>query len=323
MGTPNLSYITKVAEPDETALGDTRWDTGATKAEKVVRHKAKPNPNYVQGSDPDYMENIYEEFLSADFGPAGRWMITNLAAFMYDPKRTSADITPCSLPTTPNATTWNVVNWSFPSGSRASTSSSFYNDHKVYGLMYSRRAVLQGKMNGEIRNPGVTDICESYCDYGSGPDEIQQFQGLCPAGWHTPSSLEYVKLIKEIIRNTSLYAYAPDINPLESIDGALPTDILKRQPAHSSTQYQISDSQINVLPIDACFGGQARSIYDGAPAFLRNGNSAGSHGQLAEYWCGSMSSNTHLNTFRNAERVMHITGNQGDGWGFNLRCVKD
>jgi hypothetical protein len=74
-----MSSVAKTATPAQTAAGDLNWDMGVTQADKVVRHEAK----LVDPTDPS-KGNIYEEFYSADFGPAGRWMTTNLTAWTYD-----------------------------------------------------------------------------------------------------------------------------------------------------------------------------------------------------------------------------------------------
>jgi hypothetical protein len=73
LGSEDLSSVTKTATPEQTAAGDANWNTGTTQADKVVRHQAKPNPAYDANTNPDVPQNIYEEFYSADFGPAGRW----------------------------------------------------------------------------------------------------------------------------------------------------------------------------------------------------------------------------------------------------------
>jgi uncharacterized protein (TIGR02145 family) len=167
LGTPG---VTKTATPAETTAGDTSWDTGTTPADRVVRHAAKPNPAYQNpAATPDEPVNIYEEFYSAWFGDAGRWMTTNLAAWKYDGIKHSTDTdsgnpatggsgTPRTL-TGPNANRGNPYNtayWCYPNGgsyNNAATNPNglggedptSYDNNPHIGFLYTWDAATAGK----------------------------------------------------------------------------------------------------------------------------------------------------------------------------------
>jgi uncharacterized protein (TIGR02145 family) len=199
MGIENLSNITKKATPEQTAAGDPNWNTGTTKADKVVLHLAKKNPNYNPNTDPAYMENIYEDFTSADFGPAGRWMTMNLAAHVYDSNA-------ANLPKYPGNSSAEIIQWCYPNGYDNPTS---YNAYPNVGLLYSWLALrggiaISGSSNAIAGNvPGPNEV---EVQYETVPNSANgHIQGICPNGWHIPSDREWGKLEKEIWTNYELY----------------------------------------------------------------------------------------------------------------------
>ncbi|MFT4223178.1 FISUMP domain-containing protein [Dysgonomonas sp.] len=165
------SLIATTATPAETS-GLNIW------GDKVVVHAAKPG--------------VYDSFISADFGAAGRWMTTNLAAWAYDAGVAS-----------PPTLTLGVDNstdprWCYPgiSDTDWNDPTKLYNDNKHLGLLYNWPAAT-GNQNLSMQNQsqGTPD------DNTSTP-----VQGICPNGWHVPSDKEWTDLENEIIRNTTEYA---------------------------------------------------------------------------------------------------------------------
>jgi uncharacterized protein (TIGR02145 family) len=166
------SLIATTATPAETS-GLNIW------GDKVVVHAAKPG--------------VYESFISADFGAAGRWMTTNLAAWAYDAGVAS-----------PPTLTLGVDNstdprWCYPATSAQwwNDPTSIFNGNKHVGLLYNWFALTGNQNNSSTQDQGqgVPD------DNTSTP-----VQGICPNGWHVPSDKEWTDLENEIIRNTTEYA---------------------------------------------------------------------------------------------------------------------
>jgi uncharacterized protein (TIGR02145 family) len=206
-GTPNLSGITTTATDNNDSDWQTAWGTN------VVKHSAKPNPDYDANTNPDVPQNIYEEFVSADFGAAGRWMTTNLAAWKYDEIYHSTDpagtatsgqgtVRTLSGPVvTPSENNYARAQWCYPGSS--GTSETDYNNNPHLGLLYTWDAATAGK-GGELGTSGSNE----------GGSNHASVQGVCPKGWHLPSDYEWTELENAIIKNTTSYAHvSANIDP--------------------------------------------------------------------------------------------------------------
>jgi hypothetical protein len=215
-GTPDMSSVTKTATPEDTEDGVADWDTGTTPADKVVRHLAKP----VDENDPS-KGNIYEEFYSAKFGDAGRWMTTNLAAWKYDEIKHSTDTdtdpdqpatggsgTPRTL-TGPNANSldaYNTAYWCYPNGGSGGSNATDFTNNPHIGFLYTWDAATAGK--GGDTGQGNTTNESNMAETTTNEAGMQQrIQGICPKGWHLPSDREWNELEKEIYTNPQLYSY--------------------------------------------------------------------------------------------------------------------
>lgn len=212
-GEPNLSGLREV-EPAETSDTSADWGTD------VILHKAKPG--------------VYEQFVSADFGEAGRWMTTNLAATDYDGVAHDAGRSLTGPQRNPNAV-FDAAVWAYPSKSgEDGTNPTIYNQNKLMGYLYTWDAATAGK--GEISGKGNADTGSTstespYWNFASelrfkeaiGPyTEVKpgtdpgkypissglqkRRQGICPKGWHLPSEREWIVLQREIIKNTTRYS---------------------------------------------------------------------------------------------------------------------
>ena len=184
-----LRFVTHV----ETS-GDDNWN-GA-----VVRHQAKAG--------------VYEEFISADFGEAGRWMTTNLAAMAYDDVEHSERRT-LEGPKFNTEGSLNTALWVYPNTGLSP------NPDPYLGFLYTWDAATAGKGgaigNSNKDNPNVMEEVgySEYVGNGTSPaNQQKRRQGICPKGWHLPSDYEWTELEQTIIKNTSMYADMEDINPL-------------------------------------------------------------------------------------------------------------
>ena len=211
-GTPLMKDVL-TATPTETSSGSTSW------AGKVVRHEAKAN--------------VYEEFYSADFGTAGRWMITNLAAKAYDGVSHSASRT-LSGPQANSNSAYNAAYWAYPSKTSLIDATEF-NKNPHLGYLYTWDAAsggkggTDGKQNQDRISSGtnswVGDRSESALSEWLGEvnasnrpkDSQKRRQGICPKGWHLPSDYEWTLLEQEIVRNTKKYSNVS--NNIDSGDG--------------------------------------------------------------------------------------------------------
>lgn len=177
-GTPDMRSVTTNATPAETSLAT----APASWAGKVVMHAAKPG--------------VYAEFYSAEFGAAGRWMTTNLAATAYDGITHRAGRT-LTGPTLNAGDMADVAIWCYPDGGSAGTDNTAYTNHPHIGYLYTWDAATAGKGGAD----GLGNIVNER-----GSNAYARVQGVCPAGWHLPSDYEWTELENAIIRNTTLYA---------------------------------------------------------------------------------------------------------------------
>ncbi|MFT4222594.1 FISUMP domain-containing protein [Dysgonomonas sp.] len=188
-GTPDMSSVTITATDNNDPDWKTNWGTN------VVRHAAKP----VDPIDAS-QGNIYEEFYSADFGAAGRWMTTNLAAWKYDDGVThpvtntsTLGVVDCSLDPA-----YSDPYYCYPNGGSGGTTTNSYDNNKHLGFFYNWSAATAGR--------GGDDGYDNIANEG-GNNNYAAVQGICPAGWHLPSDWEWTELENEIIKNTTDYAY--------------------------------------------------------------------------------------------------------------------
>lgn len=205
-GTPIMSNAYPETSTDNTTNGNSAWSG------KVVRHPEKTG--------------VYKEFYSAEFGNAGRWMITNLAAEAYDGFSHTAH-----RPLTPDANTSNSYDtafWAYPNKGGNLSSSSDYTANPFLGYLYTWDAATGGKggddgqKNEDKYSSWAVDQSEIGMQEATGSATSSRQlrrQGICPKGWHLPSDYEWTQLEQEIIKNTSLYADANNINTSDPTDG--------------------------------------------------------------------------------------------------------
>ncbi|WP_029906033.1 FISUMP domain-containing protein [Prevotella sp. 10(H)] len=177
-GTEDLTAIE--ALPYETEYG----------VNKVIRHKDTRGPN----GDYDYY--------SADFGPAGRWMTTNMSALTYDPVRTDGKPFPTITMYNDYNPTQDInrASWGYPTrnGGTDATLDDLYIYNPHYGVLYTYAAATGGRPA-----PAGSEFNQKYTHEGGTQEKVQ---GICPNGWHLPSDWEWTRLEKEIINNTTKYS---------------------------------------------------------------------------------------------------------------------
>jgi hypothetical protein len=220
--------VNKCIGGDQIPLGSYVWsgtewqylgiDDSETLASGVSKHPAKPG--------------VYEEFYSADFGTAGIWMTTNLTAYKYDGNRHSTDPGdgtatpgvgnsrtldgPNANPYVGGVEQYNTAYWSYPkpAGVVIPGESAPPTWDSRQGLLYTWDAATAGKggINGQgnIYNTsgGTGANNESGYPEGTGTQQQEQIQGICPDGWHLPSDWEWTELERAIIRNKDKYSSA-------------------------------------------------------------------------------------------------------------------
>ena len=209
LGSPNMSSITTNATPTQTSSATDIWGND------VVHHLAKDNPAYNPGVHPDESryKYIYEDFYSAKFGDAGRWMIINFSAYAYD----NNIHTQSRVLEGPRGsdTELNTAYWSYPRRQDESVipnepPSAEYIANPHLGLLYTWDAATAGKggSDGESNIYGpVNEIGLRPEGTNGGINEEKRIQGICPEGWHLPNDWEWTELEQEIIKHTPQYAY--------------------------------------------------------------------------------------------------------------------
>lgn len=162
-------------------------------------------------------------FYSAEFGNAGRWMITNLATTFYAPGSKGALASKTLKPF--DNTDWdnsdsnqgkyaysidrnNVLpagethDWGTPTPSWDITEGLLYNWFAATGRDTSAQEhINESQIAGAT--PGGDEVENTGTD-GSGSQKY--YQGICPQGWHLPSDREWNKLEKEIFENPEKYS---------------------------------------------------------------------------------------------------------------------
>lgn len=196
-GSPKMNNVYIETSTDNTTNGNSAW------MGRVVRHPQK--------------EGVYKEFYSAEFGDAGRWMISNLAAQAYDGFTHSQGRTLTRAANSANEN--NKAYWAYPSSGTGLLSSSDYDGNPFLGYLYTWDAATGGKGgdNGEKNvdkysswvvdrsEIGMQEWTGSISSSSRGNRQLRR-QGICPKGWHLPSDYEWTQLELEIIKSTSTYA---------------------------------------------------------------------------------------------------------------------
>lgn len=148
-------------------------------------------------------------FLSADFGPAGRWMIVNLSATGFTTvARTGTDATRLQVfGTSPTSGNNNYLTpfWGYPNGSINAATATTYNNNPRLGRLYNWAAATNSKGN---TTTGLAQISDGGINHA-------RRQGICPNGWYLPSNYDWTMLANEIQRNTAAYSSTPDIGGIE------------------------------------------------------------------------------------------------------------
>lgn len=188
-------------------------DPKVSNANDIAAGINTPNPVTGIAWHRDQDGNI---FFSSEFGAAGRWMITNLAAKKYDSSRTDGSNSATAQSTIINNSygkNYPNPQWGYPtlSGSTNPSDVTYYNSNKRLGLLYNWAAATlkKGGSNGEA----------TINDAGTNHAKVQ---GICPSGWHLPSDYEWTKLENEIQTNTSKYSSINDIGGTISQPGEQP-----------------------------------------------------------------------------------------------------
>jgi uncharacterized protein (TIGR02145 family) len=128
-GTPDMTGVQYDATPSETSGANNTWNGD------IVRHLEKRDAAN---------KLIYAEFYSAQFGNAGRWMITNLAAEAYDDIAHQGGRTLTRNANSGNA--YNTAYWAYPNVSGQSvTSDAEYKKNSFLGYLYTWDAATAGK----------------------------------------------------------------------------------------------------------------------------------------------------------------------------------
>lgn len=310
--------------------GSNIWGT------KVVRHQAKPKGDGT---------NIYEEFYSADFGDAGRWMTTNLTARSFETEgRTASDITvPTQLSANPSISPIgnNVeLHWAYPfyALNQWNLSTVLDADPSV-GLLYSWPAATNSK-TGSSAGTGDNEVARNYGEQTAAGRTILKIQGVCPNGWHLPSDWEWTQLEQVIIEQTPKYAkfeesiYVTDGNDYSGViyDKNQITTGVERGTTHSQAMKSPCPPILSELTsggVVATRGKSFSKIGGGFNALLvgskaHNTSTSISYGLSTFFWTSSSRSINDGWYRRMTSDASNIyQGNNTRGFMFSVRCKKD
>jgi uncharacterized protein (TIGR02145 family) len=297
------------ATPTQTSETDI-WGTA------VVHHAAKAG--------------VYEEFYSAHFGAAGRWMTTNLAAWKYDGINHSTD--PSGTATGgsgtsrtlegPNGNIGNLNNtayWSYPGLNSGSTNLGItnpmaYNNNPHLGLLYTWDAATAGKGGANGQGTANEGANNTYA----------RVQGVCPAGWHLPSDYEWTELENAIIKSTTSYAnVSTNIDPGDN-SALLPQNTTAGP--RGTTHGQAMKDICGVHPTDpnGLSNNLATNGFNGLLAGYTSNGSTNHFGNIGFFW--SSSSNTHSYSWQRYLKDSMTAVYKSDYlryYLFSVRCKKD
>lgn len=303
-------------------------------------------------------EGVYEEFYSADFGTAGRWMITNLAAYQYDGNAHSQGY-PLVLKDNPGS--WEQPYWVYPDGGGKGTDDKFFKSNMHMGLLYNWSAATAGKggdtglkniynmesASQESNEESATEYDPRQLDgtwttfpgNGASPRRQWRIQGICPSGWHLPSDYEWLLLEKEIIRNTSKYSTVKDINPGETNNRSSVGNRLVIPPPGNPDNTGENGYRIDSLGtamkgfcgMTVNSNGQSLRITEGGFSVPLVGNSSSFYS--TSYWSSSSKSGTTngipgntLDVWSRFLLYRETRVHRGGSWRrypLSVRCVKD
>lgn len=254
--------------------------------------------------------------ISSDFGPAGRWMVVNMAAKSYSKvDRTGDDKTVYqSLEYTPTGEKSLIMElWTYPNYPNGSGQSFFLNNRRM-GLLYNWRAVVNHR---SYPNP-IVDEGEKAATPSIDP-QTAKIQGICPNGWHVPSDWEWTNLEQELSSHASQYSVLEDITtPVlvgenKSFRGTHASVMKDFCPAPGSTIDPIGRS--NLVTSLSKKGGFA----------VINASNMINHGSVASFWTSSIQTASYA-----YGRILNVKGGTGvtrgnmyiDGFS-SVRCKKD
>lgn len=233
-------------------------------------------------------------FLARQFGDAGIWMIQNLAARNYDTRRDSDDT---SIHTDKDI--------KYPNNKE-----SLFIEYPWMGVFYDYH----------------TAINNSHSIVNS-----KRIQGMCPYGWHVPSSEEWGELENELIKNTQKYttekeSYLSNGVPLQKLDTIAKNGNVKygekfRPMVLDPCPVPNTDTKINGVSLKNTHGGFAIRMV-GA---VDNNGAIDGYGIKAGFWLATKSTNG--NTGRNRVYINSETFTHNNGGDmkrhYSIRCKKN
>jgi uncharacterized protein (TIGR02145 family) len=296
-GTPDMSSATNATNAETSQV-----PAPASWAGKVVKHAAKTN--------------VYEEFYSADFGTAGRWMTTNLAAQAYD-GISHLESRALIGPNANSEYAFNTAYWCYPNGGTDGSTVIDYNNNPHLGLLYTWDAATAGK--------GGTDGKGNTTNEGAS-DAYPDVQGICPQGWHLPSDYEWTELENAIIKSTTSYANVnSNIDPGNDTALLLQNDLTGyRGTTHGQAMKDFCSGNSSVP------GGLSNHLANNGFSVLlagyANGGSALSFGYTTSFWSCSSRGISGVSAWTRSLSGAYASV---DRFGYNrsdlysVRCKKD
>lgn len=235
-------------------------------------------------------------FLARKFGDAGIWMVQNLSAKNYDTVRDSYD-----------QNIYETISFKSPNNDETLTEA-----YPWMGLLY----------NFATATNNLTDI-----------NNTQRIQGMCPHGWHVPSSAEWGELENEMIQHTNQYTSLTETYASNGVA------LQGTPPVTGNNEYGAQFRSAMLSPCTVAGktditieGVSRRDIHGGfairmTGAILANGSVDG-YGIKGGFWVASLTSTpSEPKTGRNRVYIYNqnfVNNNAGDlGRYYAIRCKKN
>lgn len=184
---------------------------------------------------PDLLPNDPKQsiYFSSMFGTE-RWMITNLQTKTYTPRTATPTTEWTSAPILINTyagaiSPYTSARWGYPNvtGTVNAGSTALYDTRERLGILYNWGAAT-GNENPSTSNQVALPL--------------PNYQGICPAGWHLPSSVEWNSFLTEVTTNPTKYS----TNTNGSSIGATLKDMCE-QGANTGKSFGVLDGGFNGL----------------------------------------------------------------------------
>lgn len=289
-------------ETDEYCIGLHIWD-GSEWIDLTNRKEINEANNY-NPSTGILIDVEGEEYTTAQFGDAGIWMTQNLRTEKYYKCGELRDFAINGAAGAVDSDSERQIGYPNTYGASISTK-TYYNNRPELGVLYNWCAATN-RVNATANEE----------------NDLAGVQGICPDGWHVPSTQEVIALMEEVNQNTSKYSTLNDIKSTDLTKaniGLAKAMLASNQPKIGTTAYHgVSNSNdnngFNMFALGYGLSGVVNSA-GGAETIFANIWSSSNSNDIAAYYFYSMANS--------ANEFVRLKNEWNKRALFPIRCKKD